>query len=798
MPQFFITQVEPLNLLRGQEVLFFIREQDLGQKVSRTHCQIKEIPHYFFTPYLPNEEIDQIQTDILRDPAYEKLNLSRRDYTLAKSFLQIGGSKELGAALPSPFLCKNRSNRWQDPCSLNSPTRQLRWFYPPMMLVDSLDNIPLPKEIEKRRFISLEQIITDDYAVLDIELEGWEKGQDQIFMVVYISPKRKIIFHDFKFELNEHHRFELISFQTPQELGNLVSLQFKEDDPLWIYGHNIMNFDQIKLRDLTKTYFPAVNQHYPVTKTVQGLGRVITKGRWTIDSYKYHFNYRNVLANNTLETVSEDLEKSINYQEQAKLVRLARNGDLGAFLALVDYCIEDGLATQKKGEELKPIVAKKSKYLRTYPDNICSTAKSTISREYWHRRYFIIKGVYEDCWKRQPKVEPSFSIDEFKKKFLTGYFKRGFFEQAHLIYLTPFLAGARNMLEAPDLELLERAKKAPPLEKFDLLQTLNAKVGFLIDNLSKILEKEGDSFNELPSEFSHFQKAAIYSLFYNHGLRKYSPLLLVREVSLALEKINCALQQYAIINRGNNFHLLENNSTSRNFDPRKLEESGYGIYLGSGKALSLSPERFIANPLQEKEIDKMIYQGVSLSRGLKCNFEKRMLEIVVQKIFEGEDFRRIKADLDQEIDSFLNGLVEGRDYVVQMKRRSYFKRVMGEILERADADAFLEYKSLSQNIGDRYSDETRKRMNKIISHCQGDFSFPFLLETLEEIEHPYPPAIDLVCCGNGFSFRQSLLPRSYGLPLQMERYQLKIRAQFKDFYEIFSEKKTNLKQGLLL
>ena len=81
-----------------------------------------------------------------------------------------------------------------------------------------------------------------------------------------------------------------------------------------IYGHNIMGFDQIKLREITKAYHPATNETHPITKASMGLGKVISRGRFTLDTYRYMFNYRNIFSTNKLESLV-DLDKSINYED---------------------------------------------------------------------------------------------------------------------------------------------------------------------------------------------------------------------------------------------------------------------------------------------------------------------------------------------------------------------------------------------------------------------------------------------------------------------------------------------------
>ncbi|MEK6845549.1 MAG: hypothetical protein AABY26_02215, partial [Nanoarchaeota archaeon] len=454
MSLFFLTHVEPYHPLKGKEARFFVREQDLEKKVSRSHVVIQETPHYFLTTNLFPEDVSPFLMQLLNDEEIRNssLHFELKEYNRNRQFIRAEGSKEEQRILPPPFRCRGTEGEKQDPCGLNSPSKLLQWFYPPGMCLNSLKDIPLPLETaayrKKYGYIGLEQLLTNNYAVLDIETEGWEQGKDSIFMVVYVSPQRKIILHNFNFpELSEQEQdgFSLIQFGTQLELGEKLPALLHEEDPLWLFGHNIMKFDQIKLRDITKAYAPAVNRYHPIYKSVQGLGRVLTKGRFTLDSYLYHSNHRNYHADNKLETVSEDFEKSINYKEQAELVIAARAGDTGAFQRLVGYCIGDGLATEKKGLELQGITAQKAYYFRTSPDRICAASRSTLSRSYWRRRHFLVKDTFEDSWKGWYQQEESFSLDQLKLKFIEKKFQRGFFPKAQIVYLTPFIAAATGL-----------------------------------------------------------------------------------------------------------------------------------------------------------------------------------------------------------------------------------------------------------------------------------------------------------------------------------------------------------------
>lgn len=829
MSLFFLTHVESVHPLKGKGALFFIREHDPEQGIFQSHCLVKEVPHFFYTRNMPEPKALGLLAQLKADANLSNLQFWQNYYTNSapsgkhrKFFLTASGSKEDKVKLPSPFLCDG-PEKWQDPFKQNSPSKLLRWFYPPGMVLNFSGNAPCPEDIpnpllcrhhrEKYGYVSLDALVREDYVVLDLELEGWEKGEDSIFMVVYASPSRRLVLHNFDFSETEQEYFDLIHYDTQQELGQLITGLITQDDPLWLYGHNIMNFDQIKLRELTeRTYRPAVNSHYPVTKSVQGLGRVITKGRWTLDSYKYSQVYRNIFANNTLETISDDFEKSIDYEQQARLVKEAKTGSKLAFERLVHYCIEDGLATERTGEGLKEFVAKKVLYYHAHPDAACSSSKATISKGYWNRRHFVIKGNMEDEYherrremglRKQGKQPKGYSLDEVKQKFLEKGFNCGFFPEGHVIYFTPFLAGAKWLLQSPDREILELARSKSGVEKFDLVQMVNAKFGYIYEGVSRILKEEEKrvaptqpfTLINFPTTFTSESSAALHSFFSTHGLRFGKHFAIepfqefLRAVSVAVHKTNLGLKKYEVINSGIFFHVL-----AARPDIQKLEAGNYGFYLGSGEVLSLFKGRFIANVFQEDDVDKLVYQGISLKRGRKTNFEKRVLEETVRKIFFGERFKEIKEYLDSEIERLVSGQCALEEYYVVTKRRTYYKEQLEQTLRRAGVEPklLMEYHKLRKNIGDRYSDETRKKLHNLIDSCADKFCYPYLVEeVLWNIEHPYPQHINLVHGEKEFG----LIPTDLGVP-DLEKYKEKLEERFKGFYAVLKPKQGEMFVGV--
>ncbi len=788
MQRYFITHCEPAHPQKGKEVVFFVREQNNSGR-SKSHVVVKEIPHYFFTTnFSPSQEPEaqKLLGQLQGDPNLAHLTFERVDYDGYHFFLKATGSKEDAHLLPVPFLCQGTSVR-QDPCRLNSFTQLLRWLYPPGMLLNSPTEIPLPHEIGKRNYVPLEGLVNENYAVIDIELENWEIGKDHVFMVMYGSSTKKVLFHDLPFTFKQQEGFKLVHFDSPQDLGEKLARMVAKEDPLWLFGHNLMNFDQLKLRNLTGTYLIAVDKHYPIKKASQGLGKVLTKGRFTLDSRLYNTNYQAVRADSKLETVTDGFEKSIDYSEQAHLVKRARQGDREAFRKLVHYGIEDIVVTEEKGKEFRDLVARKSHYFRVPCDDISSTSKLSLGQGYWNRRHFFVSGVYADTWRtwhkglgKGGKTEENFSIDRHLAKHWKEGFHRGFYLNASIIYLTPFLAAASlsGLIESDDREMLERGKKAAShLEKFDLYQTVNAKLAPVIEEVLAVLEREGKTLATADLTLSKKRLYSLSSWLRTRGLYRVDAQSLVYNLAHSLHLGKVALSHYSVLNHGPYLTAI-----GGEVPQEKLEDSLYGVHLGQGKVLSLSEGSFIANPWGAEELEKFVYQGISLKRGWsKTKFEKRMLPEVVSRIFVGEEFSSVSKFLGKEIETFVSGKGNPEDYIVEVKRRTYYKNLLGEVLERSGLNSELleEYNlRIKPNIGEHFSGEMRKRLKIILDAAP---KFGFIEEVMEEIEHPYPGKISLIYADG---WPDLLMPETYGMSYNLSRYAEKVEQQFKPFYSL--------------
>lgn len=793
---FFLTHVEPLHPLYGREALFFIREQ--SKEGNKSHVVVKPIPHYFLTPTMTPEEAYYTRELLDHDRSLEHLIITQHEYSQNKHFLRAEGSKEDRHFLTEPFLCKGMQNN-NDPLGLNSPSRLLRWLYPPFLLLKAAtpEAIPEPEEMLKNRnnrnYASPEQVLADSYAVLDIEVKNWQTGNDKIFMMVYLCPakKQKIIYHDFDWAQPEYNGIQLQRFSSQEDLGKLLTQRVQEDDPLWEMGHNLMNYDRLQLRNITEEYFPAANQHHPVTKSAQGLGRVLSKGRFTVDTYTYAFNYQSLFADNKLSTHAR-FDKSASYAELDALEKEARAGNRESLEKLLDYTIEDGLRTEQLGLQLRERVARKARHFRRDPDSVCSTGKINLADDSWNRRFFILQGCYQDSW-RQQREEETFSLEKFKEEFVGTGFTSGFLDDVHILYLTPFIPGCLPILNRTSRDLLRTFQhSATPLEKFDWLQTINAELSYVVGEMEKILQREGGNLHRLPQTLSKKQQQAFYGLLTTHGMEGIDGIDLLKNISRSLHTSQQRLEGLDIINRGTQLYALRGD-----IDVQSLEKKFYGCYLGTGKILSLREGRFVANPFHETMPSRYIYQGFRTNAGGRCNFEKRTLRELVEFIFRGESFREITAFLDREMAAFAAGKKPAEDYRITQKTRTYYRNALGIVVDRRANEpasritktTVREYAALKHRMGDRYSEETQRELWEIIEQCKKDFSYPAILDFMDRIEHPFPERVNLVYAAGlpGVLMLEAITPF-----LDLPQYARQAQELFADFYEVLKPQQLNL------
>ena len=522
------------------------------------------------------------------------------------------------------------------------------------------------------------------------------------------------------------------------ELGRKLTEIITAEDPLWLLGHNIMSFDQLKLRELTGEYFPSANHRPPITTASQEFLRVLSKGRFTIDTYGYMAHYWHIFADNKLSTL-EGFQKSLGYEHQARLVRDARKGNKQAFDLLVKYICDDGHHTRSAGKRVMQVIAPEALAFRRDSDSICTGGRKTLGEDYWKRRAFLMKGTFETSRIKQRMKQAQPDLAVVAREHLTKGFIKGYFKHVHVLYLTPFVAACKDILEQTGKQMLDQLRKThEPLEKFALLEGLNNQLEYLVHETSRILKSDQWLSREVP--VSEMQRRALYCLFNYHGLRQTDANVFMERIRTALHNTNTNLKKYDHVNQGTHFQYIHGTP-----DLHALEESLYGCWLGTGPALSLSPGKIIANPFGAHDLHCFVYDGTASRRDETSHGERRILQHAVEMIFANTPGVKVLHYLEVNLAEFSAGRCSREEYFIPRKRRTYCRALLGDIIARSNLPekTKIAYEELASHIGNRFSAESRKKLADIIAECTTQHAARFIIELYEEILHPFPNIINL-------------------------------------------------------
>lgn len=773
MQKYFITHVEPFHPQKGKGALFVVREQDKEKGIYRSHNVFKEIPHVFVSRGDDDINIKRTIKELEENFKFHKIKFTQEYIKLGRSFIQAIGSKEDRLILPEIFICKRSSKDRRDMLGWNSPSRMLRWQYPPLMVVDFPLAIPLRDEIKSREYASIEDLVNEKFATIDIEVEDWEIGEDKIFMIVYHSSYSSQVLHNLPFEDEFHDDFKLVKVDSQREFGSKLTKIILKEDPLWIEGHNIMKYDNIKIRELTKAYFPSTNEYKPITKASQGLARVITKGRFTMDTFPYLFNHLSIFQNCKLETLGE-YKKTINYEEQAELVQKAKSGDKDAFHVLLRYAIDDVITTHRLAQEYKENLLLQARLFKRDIDSNCTTSKLNVAEEHWDRKYFLIKKRFP--YKRKnDKTNP----EELKLRHLNKSNREGFFENVHIIYLTPFVRAFSPLFDEDAQIIVNKIKKEKKPElRFGLTQTLNSYLYHLIDEFSSILSFEGQSLGERVDSLSGKQEAAFYSLRKGYGLPQHDPQEIINRFADTIKKTNNAIKAHKLVNYSGYFHFFQDD-----IDVERLEQDNYGLYLGTGPILSLAERKLIANPFNSENQKRFVYQGINPIRGRKTKFEKKIMEELISKIFNREQRRKIHEFLDSELKRYLSGSLPLENYLLETNTETYYRNEITRLLESdPDRSLLTRWNKEKNKVHQHPQSEVKRYVKELMKEMDRKFYGPVVQEHIEQIFHPYPQKV-------GWGYEKGIKIR---IPFFMEPdlyvYGEKLDEHFKDFFRFLRYK----------
>ncbi len=823
----YITNIRPTHPIKGDQTIITIREFNPKTMIGATYHLLANIPHRFFTSPISDIEATKLKTSLQEFLKGTPYTTNEIPY-YPNRILTLDTAKDTKTLLDAPFVTKNPSyhtRHLQYP-----PSTYLRYLYPPCTTIENPSHLP-PTIITPPQYNlhpPIESIINDTHVTLDIELDGWKQGKDQIFMAIYLSQNHHILLHNLPFNQTQLRTIQqankspdlenitLLRYRTQQDLGEILTELIHTDDPLWIFGHNIMSFDQIKIRNITKTYTPGTQGKRPLIKSVQGLGKVITQGRFTLDTHKFAKNHRSLFQNTKLETLV-GFEKTIDYDEQEILLAQAKAGNQQVFETLATYCIMDGIHAQNLALEIRPIVANLAHFFGRDPDTISATSHPTIVNDFLERQHFYTKGYPSRknihtgirnipakeyihnaiLTHTQKTIEQKTTTTPNQEKTTHPHtqkttttqalkFKQGFIETAYVISLTPALHAAQEFLQ--NTTLYRAAQETnDPIIKMDYFNSLQEITRPLFEQATRLKTKVPT--DEITNALRNLSK--------RYGLKPQQIQNFMTNLTTNIQRVHARIQQQGYINSSPLLYLLE-----KEIDASTLEKNGMGVYLGSGPVLSLSPGRFVTDPhpinLAAQTPYPRIYQGINATFHTRTDFEKVTLQAIIDQFFNHESHPKILHNLNEQLEQYYTGQLPIAAYYITQKTRSFYKEEFNQILNTstASSETKIAFQQMKHRIHDHFSPDAKKELEVILSQTKDIYAHAYLIELHDKIINPYPPSMYVTYAAgtqhihttkSTTGVRAILRPINEGHPPALDIYQTKAERTFADIKRILAQ-----------
>lgn len=472
----------------------------------------------------------------------------------------------------------------------------------------------------------------------------------------------------------------LVEAKTPNELVDKLNAIESEIDPLVYIGSNIA-FDLQHLR-ATGIYSPGKDGSEPKkrSRTVGVITPMRLKGSYVLDMVGIAQHGMPQTPNNRLNTVANhglDLRTS-KPNDYGELALLELESELGSDEAKEDflnYSGPDGMLPLEFGKNFwRPLVLV-SMMMRQEPSVISTTSRKEVAQKLWEYKHFMqlntIGGraygrAFEDFTLENltlellNREEETLQLGFFGNKEVKGkkqliQSKRGVYENARMLHLTPFIKASESIIAYDSYALnvyqemhrtenkavklmlalyLEAYLENPMWELKRLGKTGENLMTHPRDGVSNIrdfnlsdwifgqryginAEIEGQSAN-----IYTINNKAHYELFGNNVNGNHVPGL------------SDYLSDLSIINYSDHFILATHpdNKTLEN-TVKEMVNKGLAIDMGSGRALSLTTERYAAM------IDGLVIsQGFDIHarRGYKTFWEREFIPEFVQLVLEGK------------------------------------------------------------------------------------------------------------------------------------------------------------------
>jgi len=791
---------------RSDDVKFFLREYSEEGAFSR-HLRQPQL-HTVVSKEFTNQETARRLKAFREDSTMSAFEFVHIPYGKNKSFIHAIGPRSQRHNLPAEFYTDHEDGKG-DPNGVDSPSRLVRWNFSPLSIVEQTGNLLL----NTGNRIGLEKILNDRICTIDPELGRWETNEPYIMMVIFYTGNPRFgnylltvfdpgvpVIRDAKVEVfNSHANFR----QDQADLLTRLSELERTYDPLWVAGHNIPQ-DKKWLRDLPDevVYLPGVDVSKPVVKSARrtskteaeekapkiDIRKTITRGRFTIDTYRHARTYFNYLQDNRLETHATragfPYSKIISYKELTELTRRAELGDRDAARTIAEYAVMDGEASLALAKHMLPNIVVKMDAFHVDSDTVCSNSRLVLAYDRWKRHYFMQTKTFDDRKFRkyyptegspqQGQEDTKVSLEKLAMEIIEREIsaagkvqvlqrRSGFFRDVHVVYLTPFIMAFAPVIKSdPDLTLLfdEMDRREGDL-KIDLAQTINAALAtptlklrdFLMDagyQLGAYIHHPNDIPKEAVSRAGYTLNLGVkdwifgrtYGIDMQFDGRWANHWTINRNLVYAFYGYNTKgilglLDELDVINYTDTFLFLRGDLEK----VRQLERLNMVAYLGTGPAISTTTiyrGKTIRNRVIAKVGNTPIYQGFMPKAGKKTKFEIEVALDFIDRALNGAFERDLYSFLDSRLLELEGGMVPRQNLLYRSSGNFFGTVKYGPHSVELEAEKFLTsrdpvdvwyYKdSLRRNFGDIFYvtlRSLRPKLDALLGARKQQLSLPF-------------------------------------------------------------------------
>lgn len=663
----FLVDIKPKNAQKGTNTLLFLRERGCSL--------IKEtsIPHIIPSVRRELSVAERILGDLREIAATTGVKLQKYEYK-GQAVLWAFGPREMKKFLPKCFLKAE-----------SSPVQMLRWQA----------NFPFTEVIEKNgefvfgRKVDTNLLLAEKAAALDIEqrggtIKGGKIDGGEIFMASYVTDSIGYVFMIDGMPTEEitveGRTARIVRCPSESALIEALALKIRSDDPLWIFGSNLVGYDFPKLRERGK-FCAGVDGSAPKIEAKGGFfDRFVISGRCVIDSAPFALIWL-WLLNNRLETVASyllerEIKKALSPEE---IEQLAQQRTPDALRTLAEYNFRDAILSLEVGRRILRSVITISNLFSVSPSAVCTTGKKNLAAKAMAKRYFQKFKTLER--RKFDREYEQFDIAEVRGELLEEYLsyadvgfkiKKGIYD-VDIIYLTPLTSAVLPYLFPPYIsdepgadEIKVIMLRGELIEKIVVAQALDAYIGREIFDLWRFNRR---SFNPRYSAwdidpkyegwFAHFYGGGVYEAR-GGEMRSASIKTLLDRINRHFRTTAQILAEGGLINYGRRFAFVQSSAAAD-----ALEQQGLGIRLGRARALSIARGK-ITFMLR----GALLAEGMDPSgqRGERCPFETQLIEELcktafttpekVSEIYSSriEEFRANKIDKTRLVHSVIAGL----------------------------------------------------------------------------------------------------------------------------------------------